>query len=342
MGISGETEKIFYNSVWKTVGCNHREISKLKSVTGTWEEVFRKLSFSKNAADPEAEWEKLEKSGIRLIFADEPDFPVLLREIYWPPYGIYLRGSLEFLKNKNVAVVGTRKVTEDGTEIARKFGRDFAMAGISVISGLAFGVDSAAHKGCIAAEGLTVAVLACGLDDIYPKSNERLANEILSAGGALISEYPPGTPPLPHRFIERNRIVSGLSLGVVVVEAPESSGSLATARFATEQNREVFVVPGPAEHRNFSGSHWLIRKGARLVSSVPDVLEDLNIVEPVESSRGEAEEIILKIVKNSKEPLGIDEIAEITNLESKLVSQTLTLLLLKNLVREKGVGFVIS
>ena len=343
MSASSESEKMFYNAVWNAVGCSHREIAKLKSGADTWEEVFKKLNRAE-ARDPETEWIKLEKSGVRFIFSEEPRFPELLREIYWPPFGIYVKGEIEFLKNTTVAIVGTRKATEDGLELARQFGRELAEAGVTIVSGLAFGIDSRAHKGCLDANGKTAAVLARGLDEIYPKSNERLADEILSAGGALISEYPPGVPPLPHRFIERNRLVSGLSLGVVVIEVPESSGALATARFASEQNREVFVVPGPAEHRNFFGSHRLIRSGARLVSKPLEVLEDLNIIEPSESiGAGETpeEKIILEIIENSSAPLGIDKIIEMANLESRAVNQAITLLLLKNEVKEEGEGYII-
>ncbi len=343
MSASSESEKMFYNAVWNAVGCSHREIAKLKSGADTWEEVFKKLNRAE-ARDPETEWIKLEKSGVRFIFSEEPRFPELLREIYWPPFGIYVKGEIEFLKNTTVAIVGTRKATEDGLELARQFGRELAEAGVTIVSGLAFGIDSRAHKGCLDANGKTAAVLARGLDEIYPKSNERLAGEILSAGGALISEYPPGVPPLPHRFIERNRLVSGLSLGVVVIEVPESSGALATARFASEQNREVFVVPGPAEHRNFFGSHRLIRSGARLVSKPLEVLEDLNIIEPSESiGAGETpeEKIILEIIENSSAPLGIDKIIEMANLESRAVNQAITLLLLKNEVKEEGEGYII-
>ena len=343
MSASSESEKMFYNAVWNAVGCSHREIAKLKSGADTWEEVFKKLNRAE-ARDPETEWIKLEKSGVRFIFSEEPRFPELLREIYWPPFGIYVKGEIEFLKNTTVAIVGTRKATEDGLELARQFGRELAEAGVTIVSGLAFGIDSRAHKGCLDANGKTAAVLARGLDEIYPKSNERLAGEILSAGGALISEYPPGVPPLPHRFIERNRLVSGLSLGVVVIEVPESSGALATARFASEQNREVFVVPGPAEHRNFFGSHRLIRSGARLVSKPLEVLEDLNIIEPSESiGAGETpeEKIILEIIENSSVPLGIDKIIEMANLESRAVNQAITLLLLKNEVKEEGEGYII-
>ncbi|MDO8664849.1 MAG: DNA-processing protein DprA [Candidatus Liptonbacteria bacterium] len=344
MSASSESEKLFYNAVWSAVDCSHREIAKLKSGADTWEEVFKKLGKS-GTPDPETEWIKLEKSGVRFIFSEEPHFPELLREIYWPPFGIYVKGEIEFLKKQAVAVVGTRKATEESLEIARRFGREFAQAGMAVVSGLAFGIDSRAHKGCIDANGKTAAVLARGLDGIYPKSNERLADEVLSAGGALISEYPPGVPPLPYRFIERNRLVSGLSLGVVVIEVPESSGALATARFASEQNREVFVVPGPAEHRNFFGSHRLIRSGARLVTKPSEVLEDLNIIEPSEGIRaGETpeEKIISGILENSPVPLGIDKIAEMAELESRVVNQALTLLLLKNEVKEEGEGYIIK
>ncbi len=344
MASANASEKMFYNAVWKASACNHREIKKLKDAGETWEQIFRKFSRSGKTADPDAEQEKLEENGVKLIMADEPDFPELLREIYWPPYGIYTKGGTGVFSQKAVAIVGTRKATEDGSELARQFGSDLARAGVSVISGLAFGIDAAAHKGCLSAGGFTAAVLACGLDKIYPSSNERLADEILSAGGTLISEYPIGTPPLPHRFIERNRIVSGLSLGIVVVEAPERSGSLATARFASEQNREVFVVPGPAGHRNFFGSHKLIRSGARLVSGAADMLADLDISVPasqLDTGEINEEKIIFEIVKNSREPLGIDKIAEIAELESRVASQALTLLLLKNVVKENGEGYSI-
>lgn len=344
MSTVAEKEKFFYNAFWNAAGCNYREALKIKSVAGSWENSFKKLERTGKTSDAEKEWEKMEKAGIKLVLSEEDEFPKLLREISWPPFGIYVKGALEFLKKPAVAVVGTRKATEDGIELAGNFGRELTRAGISVISGLAFGIDSAAHKGCLDAGGLTAAVLACGLDEIYPKSNERLAKNIIDAGGALISEYPLGTAPFRHRFIERNRIVSGLSLGVVVIEVPESSGALTTARFASEQGREVFVVPGPAGHRNFSGSHRLIRNGARLVSGPSDVLEDLNIVEPSagDSCESKEEKIILEIIKNSKEPFGIDKIAEIANLESRIANQTLTLLLIKNIIKEEGEGFIMN
>ena len=345
MNAASEREKMFYNAVWNAVGCSHREIAKLKSRAETWEEIFRSLPKSFDALDPEREWEKVAKSGIKLVLSGEDDFPKILREIYWPPHGVYFKGEIDIFEKPAIAVVGTRKATEDGLELARRFGREFGEAGVIVVSGLAFGIDSSAHKGCLDSRGKTAAVLACGLDEIYPKSNEKLSEEIISSGGAIISEYPPGVPPLPYRFIERNRLVSGLSLGVVVIEAPESSGSLATARFALEQNREVFVAPGPANHRNFSGSHSLIRSGARLATKASEVLEDLNIIEPAENGEtGETpeEKKIFKIIESSAGPLGIDKISEIANLESRLVSQPLTLLLLNNRVKEENGEFIVN
>ena len=176
-----------------------------------------------------------------------------------------------------IAIVGTRRATPDGKSTARRFAAELARAGIVIVSGLAFGVDAAAHEGCLDAEGKTVAVLACGLANIYPRNNEPLAKKILAQGGAIISEYPPDMPAYPSRFLERNRIVSGLSKGTLVIEAPERSGSLATARFALEQNRDVFVVPGPIAHPNFKGSHALIRQGAELVTTPEDILESYGI-----------------------------------------------------------------
>ncbi|MBI4085002.1 MAG: DNA-protecting protein DprA [Candidatus Liptonbacteria bacterium] len=342
MNDASESEKIFYNAVWNSTGCSHREIKKLKSTAASWKEIFEKTKKSNVATAPEKDFEKLEKAGIKLILEDEPDFPELLHEIYWSPFGIYVKGEINVLKKLCIAIVGTRKATEDSVDIAGRFGSELARAGATITSGLAFGIDSSVHKGCIDAGGKTVAVLACGLDGVYPKSNERLAREIISSGGAIISEYPPGNPPLPYRFIERNRIISGVSGATIVIEAPESSGSLTTARFALDQNREVFVVPGPANHRNFSGSHRLIRSGARLVGKPSDVLEDLNIIESSvdDGDMTSEEKAVFEILKNSRNPLDIDKISEIANLESRVANQTVTLLLLKNLIKEEGEGYV--
>ncbi len=172
--------------------------------------------------------------------------------------------------------MGTRKATSQGRFIAKEIAKKLSEMGMVIVSGLAMGIDTAAHEGALAGAGRTIAVLACGLDNIYPRQNENLAKKIIGTGGAVISEYPVGTEAFKNQFLERNRIVSGLCIATIVVEAPRESGALVTARLAAEQGREVFVFPGPTNHPNYHGSHKLIRDGARLVSSIDDILEDLN------------------------------------------------------------------
>ncbi len=348
MNADVEKEGIYYNAALTDTRNNYRALKKLKDRFETWENVWAELPRASNSSNPEEEWKKLEKAGVRLILADEPAFPHLLREIPWPPFGIYVLGNLPESKKPAVAIVGTRKATGDGIELARTFAVELSRVGVVIVSGLAFGIDAASHKGCLEANGTTIAVLGNGLDSIYPASNEKLGKNIVASGGALISEYPLGMPSLPHHFIERNRLISGLSLGIVVIEAPKASGALATARFALEQNREVFVVPGPANHKNFYGSHQLIRSGAVLVTQSSEILEDLNLKEKTEEKNSlpdfetAEEKVIFGIIENSAEPLEVDKIIEMADLESRIVTGTLTLLLIKNLVKENGQGYTVN
>lgn len=375
-----EKERIYYNAALTETKNNYHALKKLKDRFETWENVWAELSHTDSNSDPETEWKKMEKIGVRLILADEPAFPPLLREIPWPPFGMYVLGNLPASPTQAspkatprrelqpgfagalrqgersetesqrpaIGIVGTRKATEDGILLARTFASELSRAGVVIVSGLAFGIDSASHKGCLEANGTTIAVLGNGLDAIYPASNEKLGKNIIAAGGALISEYPLGMPSLPHHFIERNRLISGLSLGIVVIEAPKTSGALATARFAIEQNREVFVVPGPANHKNFYGSHQLLRNGARIVTQASEVLEDLNLTDSAEGKNARRdfetteEEIVFEILENSAGPLEVDKIMEITDLESRTVNGALTLLLIKNLIRENGEGYTVK
>ncbi len=210
---------------------------------------------------------------------------------------------------------------------------------------MAFGIDAGAHTGALEAGGKTVAVLAGGLHEIYPKSNTKLGQRIIAEGGALISEYPLNAPPFPSRFLERNRIVSGLSRAVIVIEAPERSGSVATARFALEQNRDVFVVPGPATHSNFRGSHTLIREGATLVTTPQEFLEDMGLKIP-ETERAlpllqPDEERIRAALVSAARPATVDEIIEMTMLHPRIVNQLLCEMTLRNIVREEGIGYTI-
>lgn len=214
-------------------------------------------------------------AGVLLISIDDPAYPPRLKEIYDPPLILYVRGQAEELRKPGIAMVGTRHPTPYGSGMAERLGCDLAAQGLVIISGMARGIDTASHRGAISAKGKTVAVFGTGVDVIYPKENSRLSEQILSFGGALISEFPLGTFAAPQNFPIRNRIISGMSLGVLVVEAAEYSGTRITARMALEQNRDVFAVPGNVINKNSWGPNTLIKQGAKLVATWEDVWEEL-------------------------------------------------------------------
>jgi DNA processing protein len=222
-----------------------------------------------------AEIERVEKLGGSIITRDDEDYPRLLRELYDPPIALYVRGDLVSATGRPcLAMVGSRRASTYGTNTGQRLARDLAARGLTIVSGLARGVDAAAHRGALAGGGLTVAVIGTGLDATYPKEHSRLANEI-AAQGAVVSEFPLGTPPLAQNFPYRNRVLAGLCFGVLVVEAAEHSGSLITARLAAEQGREVFAIPGQITSPNGFGPNSLIKDGAKLVSGWQDVIEEL-------------------------------------------------------------------
>ena len=277
----------------------------------------------------------------------DPLYPPLLREIPHPPQSLYVRGAwTEDAQGKTaIAVVGTRKATSEGRALARKFAAAFARAGAVVVSGLAFGVDAAAHAGALEAGGTTWAVLATGTDEVYPRSHAQLADRILAGGGALLSEYPHGTPAFQSQFLARNRIVSGLSRAIVIIEAPHRSGALATARFALDQNRDIFAVPGPAAHPNYGGSHRLIRAGATLVTSPEEVLEDLGLATAGAALRGsesETEEAIVHALRTRSGGMTIDELAAAATLSASEANQAVTMLVLRGLVEEEAGQYVVG
>jgi DNA processing protein len=214
-------------------------------------------------------------AGIRCITLDDPEYPTRLRQIYDPPLVLYVRGPVEALARPGIAVIGTRHPTPYGIGMAERLACDLAVRNVTIISGLARGVDTAAHRGAVSAKGKTVAVFGTGVDVVYPRENSRLADQILSLGGALISEFPLGTFAAPQNFPIRNRMISGMSFGVLVVEAAEYSGTRITARCALEQNREVFAVPGNVTNKNSWGPNTLIKQGAKLVATWEDVWEEL-------------------------------------------------------------------
>ncbi|MBI4094274.1 MAG: DNA-protecting protein DprA [Candidatus Liptonbacteria bacterium] len=340
-------EAQYYHAVALALQADYRKIAALKSRSLSWKEAWERLRSEGSAPqEPEEAWHTLTRGHMELLLAEDPLYPPLLKEIPWPPFGIYVRGTLPPAEVLSVAVVGTRKATEGGRTLAATFARGLAECGIAVVSGLAFGIDAAAHAGALDRRGVTVAVLATGLDRVYPRSHGQLAERI-AASGALISEYPPGSPAFPFRFLERNRIVSGLSRGTVIVEAPRASGALATARFALEQNREVMVAPGPAAHPHYYGSHGLIRAGATLVASAEDILETLGLAADHRSPssllfQSPEEELIFRALNEEGAPLSIDNIILRTNLKPNVVGHTLTFLLLKNIIKETGAGYCIA
>jgi DNA processing protein len=223
------------------------------------------------------ELERVREIGADVLVLDDGTYPQLLREISDPPITLYVKGDWSAcFDSPCVAVVGSRRCSTYGQNVATMLARDLASRGVCVVSGLARGIDAAAHRGALEAGGRTVAVLGTGVDEVYPRDHKKLADEILARGGALVSQFPLGTPPIPENFPYRNRIISGLSLGVVLIEAAENSGSLITARLAMEQNREVFAVPGNVTSRNSFGTNYLIKgAGAKLVQQWQDVVAEL-------------------------------------------------------------------
>jgi DNA processing protein len=243
-----------------------------------------------HAADQELE--KLAASGATILTYRDEAYPERLRQIFDPPALLWIRGDVSLLARPSIAVVGTRHPTPYGTGMAERLSRDLALRGLIILSGMARGVDTAAHKGALAASKPTLAVWGTGVDVIYPKENKTLAEQIIAGGGAILSELPLGTFPAPQNFPRRNRILSGMSVGVLVIEAAENSGTRVTARCALEQNREVFAVPGNVTNKNAWGPNLLIKQGAKLTSSWEDVWEELptDIRAALEQSEGFASE----------------------------------------------------
>jgi DNA processing protein len=342
-------EKIFYNAIAIHLLGSYSAIKKIKNGRATWQKAFEALeAIDTPIPDPEASWENLKKWDVDLVLSSEERYPQILNEIPHPPFGIYVKGSLAAIQKNdiNLAIIGTRRASTEGKELAKRFGYELAQHGPTIISGLAFGIDAAAHQGCLDASGTTIAVFARGLDEIYPRSNVALAAKILETGGAFISEYPLGEAPLPYRFLERNRIISGLSQGVLVIEAPDGSGSLATARFALEQNRDVFVTPGNISYSNFKGSHELIRQGATLVTAPEDILEAYGIKKNIPLKKKNIpssieETLIMMVLDGSSKAVDVDKIIELTRLEPRIVNQTITLLLIRQFIKEVEGGYTI-
>ena len=260
----GSAENVFH--------ARRPELESLRLKPETIESIIKREFHDK----AEEEFAKVKESGGDVLILDDGSYPFLLREIADPPITLYVKGAWqECFDAPCVAVVGSRRASTYGENASEMLSRDLAANGVCIVSGLARGIDSAAHRGAIKAKGRTVAVLGTGINQIYPKENARLVEEILDSGGAIVSQFPLETPPLRDNFPYRNRIISGLCFGVLIVEASERSGSLITARLAMEQNREVMAVPGNITSKNSFGTNYLIKSGAKLVQQWQDVVSEL-------------------------------------------------------------------
>jgi DNA processing protein len=321
----------------------------LMQVEGVGEEVARSITGWRERVDLDAELQRIEKSGVHVVCRDDAEYPKNLREIYDPPLVLYVKGTLTERDALAIAVVGSRRTTLYGQEMARKLAFQLARVGVTVVSGLARGIDTAAHNGALQAKGRTVAVIGCGIDIVYPSENKKLADEIVEKGGAVVTEFPFGVQPDRQNFPMRNRIISGWSLGVVVVEANLKSGALITANQAGEQGRQVFAVPGRADSILSKGANKLIKDGAKLTEDVEDILSEFEYLLPKRATeltdlglegRGtkpalqlsEMEEKVMAQVSN--EEVAIDEIIRASGLTTACVSATLLALEMKRLVRQ--------
>lgn len=295
---------------------------------------------ARDSISPDDEMQRLDKAGFKAYSWHDEAYPSRLREVEDRPPVLYVRGEILPSDEWAIAVVGTRKASPYGRQAAEHFATDLARHNITVVSGLARGIDAVAHRSTIEAGGRTIAVLACGLDLVYPPENAKLAGSI-AEHGALVSDYPLGTQPRSEYFPRRNRILSGLSLGVLVVEGDLDSGALITARMALDQNREVFALPGSIYSTTHRGSNQLIRDGhARLVTKAEDILEELNLttvthqMELREVTADPTEAKLLRLL--SSQPVHIDEVQRASGLPVAAVSSALAVLELKGAVRQVG------
>ncbi len=324
----------------------HAPAEQLSSV-GLDNRSVKNLLKARSELDLERELERINAIGVRILTWEDPDYPHLLLETHAPPPVLYVKGDLEKQDAWAVAVVGTRRASTYGREVTRRLAGSLARNGITVVSGMARGIDGVAHRAALEAGGRTIAVFGCGINRIYPAEHRKLAQQI-AAHGALISDYPLGTPPEGRNFPPRNRIISGLSLGVLVTNAGKTSGALITADFAAEQGRDVFAVPGSILTQGSVGPNRLIQDGAKLVVRAEDILEELNLTMVAEQKQArqvlpedETEAALLKHL--SADPTHVDDLQQQIDLPISQVTSTLAMMELKGMVRQvSGMKYVVA
>jgi len=322
------------------------KIWKAESVTNQVkldEKIMALVRECRKNYDPDRELLKLAKLDLGYVTLYDKEYPALLKEVYDGPVVLYIRGNASVLNTQSLAVVGSRKFTNYGKRIAYSLAKECALAGLTIVSGLALGIDAEAHQAALDVDGITIGVVGNGLDRIYPVSNYDLGRKIIQKGGAIISEFPPGTPPMKHNFPARNRIIAGLSQGTLVIEAASQSGALITAIQALEYNREVFAIPGNIDSPTSEGTNALIQKGAKLITKAEDVLVELNV--EVKNHQAKAKAILpdteeeSQIVETLKRgEMLADEIIRVTGLNVILVNSTLTMMEMKGIITNLGGG----
>ncbi|MBI2459909.1 MAG: DNA-protecting protein DprA [Parcubacteria group bacterium] len=310
---------------------------------GLEEKLAEEFIIFKHQIQPDKLLENLNKEKLKVLTQEDRAYPKLLKQIYDPPFILYYRGQLEAFNGFLLAVVGARKYSAYGRQVAEKLVRELAFNNLTIVSGLALGIDALAHSAALEANGQTIAVLGSGLDqkNIYPSQNRYLADKIEAHGGLILSEYPIGALPLKHHFPQRNRIISGLSSATLVIEAGEKSGALITAFHALEQNREVFAVPGSIYSGSSEGANRLIALGAKLATSAQDIIESLNLTQAavylankkIIPATAEEELILAQL---SYEPAHIDELKQLTKLDISVINSTLTVMEMKGLIKNLG------
>jgi len=322
-------------------------VDKLAQAFGIGEKIAAKIASLKEK-DIDEELDLAKKHNLEIITIDDKDYPENLKQIFDPPIVLYVKGTLEAQDKFSIAIVGSRRASFYGLSCAEKFAADLSGRNLTIVSGLARGIDTSAHKGALKQGRRTIAVIGSGFNQLYPAENKELAEEI-SRNGAVISEFPMDAKPLPQNFPRRNRVISGLSLGVLVVEAARNSGALITADCALEQGREVFALPGKIDSQNSFGTNALIKQGAKLVSCVDDIIEEFNLpvtknlnkqesfhVEPgnsdVSTRLSDNESLLYNLI--SDQPLLLDEIVQKSGLGIPDLSAILLKLQIRRLIRQ--------
>ena len=341
-GVGPRTRRVLLEHFGSSAAVLAAAPSRLRAVPGVGPKLTRAIVQARAEVDVEAILSICREHALGIVTDGDAEYPRLLREIHDPPGALFVRGSWQPGDALAIAIVGTRHASHYGLRQAERLARGLAQAGVTVVSGLARGIDAAAHRGALAAGGRTLAVLASGLLNVYPPEHRELADEI-AAHGALLSEAPPHSPPRSGAFPQRNRLISGLSLGVVVVEAAQRSGALISAEHAMEQGRDVFAVPGRVDVRTSRGCHRLLREGAKLVERVEDILDELGpLVEAAPRGDGSTlrsaaelqlnpqEQSVLNAV--STEPTNIDDVVVRSGLPVQRVLATLSVLEMRRLI----------